>query len=292
MPLLDRSLAGAGVGREPQSADTRLTRTPGVGPEKVFTCGMSAPEYVLLSEAGFEPLGLVVGSSVYHVGLQAAHWPEKQELQALSRTMRDARQLAVARMRAEADRLGADGVIGVQLRMERYAWGRKMLESVATGTAIKAAGGSSAYRAPDGCAFTLGLSAQDSLRLLAGSAVPVAFVLGTCVYHIAPQMAVQALRQAGPNQEMLPFTQGARDAGELALSHMRAEAAAAKTSGVIGVTVAESSHFWGAHATEFLATGTAIRTLGEEHRVPAASNLHLGSILATCRVLVAALGKR
>jgi uncharacterized protein YbjQ (UPF0145 family) len=136
---------------------------------------------------------------------------------------------------------------------------------VATGTAVKAIGGSGAYRAPDGCAFTSGLSAQDFLRLLAGGAVPVAFVLGTCVYHIAPQMAVQALREAGPNQEMIPFTRGACDARELALSRMRAEAATAKTSGVIGVTVVESSHFWGGHATEFLATGTAVRTLGEAH---------------------------
>jgi uncharacterized protein YbjQ (UPF0145 family) len=267
MPLSGRNLADAGASWEPQAVDTRLTHIAGADPEKVFTSGLSAPEYVLLGEAGFEPLGFVVGSSVYHVGLQVACWSQNQELQVLSQAMYDARQLAMARMRAEAHHLGADGIVGVQLRMESYAWGREMLEFVATGTAMKATGGSGAHWAPGGKAFTSDLSAQDFLRLLAGGAVPVAFVLGTCVYHIAPQMAVQALRQAGPNQEMIPFTRGVYDARELALSRMQAESADGKASGIIGVKVAVSSHAWGERATEFLATGTAIRRLSEEHRV-------------------------
>jgi hypothetical protein len=32
-----------------------------------------------------------------------------------------------------------------------------------------------------------------------------------------------------------------------------------------------SEYVWGEHATEFLATGTAIRRLGEEHRLPETS---------------------
>jgi hypothetical protein len=32
----------------------------------VFTSDLSVSEYVLLGEAGFEPLGFVVGSSIYH----------------------------------------------------------------------------------------------------------------------------------------------------------------------------------------------------------------------------------
>ena len=270
-PLPGRDLADAGASWEPQAADTRLAHAAGADPERVFTSGLSASEYVLLGEAGLEPLGFVMGSSIYHVGLHVARWSQSHELQAISQAMYDARHLAIARMRVKADHLGADGIVGVQLRMESYAWGRQMLEFVATGTAMKATGGTRAHRAPGGKAFTSDLSAQDFSRLLAAAAVPVAFVLGTCVYHIAPQMAVQALRQAGPNQEMIPFTQGVYDARELALSRMQAVSADAKASGIIGVNVAVSSHVWGEHATEFLATGTAIRRLGEEHRVPPTS---------------------
>jgi uncharacterized protein YbjQ (UPF0145 family) len=73
---------------------------------------------------------------------------------------------------------------------------------------------------------------------------------------------------AGQNQEMLQFTQGVYEARELALTRMQAEAAATRSSGIVGVTVEVKNHVWGEHATEFLATGTAIRRLSDEHRLP------------------------
>jgi uncharacterized protein YbjQ (UPF0145 family) len=221
--------------------------------------------------AGFEPLGFVVGSSIYHVGLQVGRWSQNQELQVLTQAMYNARELAMARMQAEADHLSADGIVGVQLRMQMYAWGQSCLEFIATGTAVRHLTGQGAHRAPDGRAFTSDLSAQDFFRLLAAGAVPVAFVLGTCVYHIAHQSAMQSLRQAGQNQEMLQFTQGVYEARELALARMQAEATQARSSGIVGVSVDIANHVWGEHATEFLATGTAIRRLAAEHQLPETS---------------------
>jgi uncharacterized protein YbjQ (UPF0145 family) len=209
-----------------------------------------------------------VGSSIYHVGLQVGRWNQNQELQVLTQAMYNARELAMARMRAEADHLAADGIVGVQLRMQMYAWGQSCLEFVATGTAVRHLAGQGAHRAPDGRAFTSDLSAQDFFRLLAAGAVPVAFVLGTCVYHVAHQGVMQSLRQAGQNQEMLQFTQAVYEARELALTRMQAEATQVRASGIVGVSVDIANHVWGEHATEFLATGTAIRRLAEEHKLP------------------------
>jgi uncharacterized protein YbjQ (UPF0145 family) len=271
MPLFGNRPAGDAATWEPQVADSRLAQTAGSDPSGVFTSDLSVSEYVLLGEAGFEPLGFVVGSSIYHVGLQVGRWSQNQELQVLSQAMYNARELAMARMQAEASHLDADGIVGVELRMQMYAWGQSVLEFVATGTAVRALAGTGAHRAPDGSAFTSDLSAQDFFRLLAAGAVPVAFVLGTCVYHIAHQSAMQALRQAGQNQEMLQFTQGVYEARELSLSRMQAEATQARSSGIVGVNVAVSNHVWGEHATEFLATGTAIRRLADEHRLPETS---------------------
>jgi uncharacterized protein YbjQ (UPF0145 family) len=239
MPIFGNKPAPDATTWEPEAADSRLAQTAGADPAGVFTSDLSVSEYVLLGEAGFEPLGFVVGSSIYHVGLQVGRWSQNQELQVLTQAMYSARELAMARMRAEADRLGADGIVGVQLRMQMYAWGQHMLEFVATGTAA--------------------------------GAVPVAFVLGTCVYHIAHQSVMQTLRQAGQNQEMVQFTQGIYEARELALARMQAEATQARSSGIVGVTVAVNNHVWGEHATEFLATGTAIRRLSDEHRLPETS---------------------
>jgi uncharacterized protein YbjQ (UPF0145 family) len=197
---------------EPQAAAGRLAHTAGAVPAGVFTSDLSVSEYVLLGEAGFEPLGFVVGSSIYHIGLQVGRWSQNQELQVLTQAMYNARELAMTRMQAEADHLGADGIVGVQLRMQSYAWGQGVLEFIATGTAVRALGSTGrgtegAHRAPDGRAFTSDLSAQDFFRLLAAGSVPTAFVLGVCVYHIAHQSAMQSLRQAGQNQEMVVFTQ-------------------------------------------------------------------------------------
>jgi uncharacterized protein YbjQ (UPF0145 family) len=268
MPIFGNRPAGDAATWEPEAADSRLAHTAGADPAGVFTSDLSVAEYVLLGEAGFEPLGFVVGSSIYHVGLQVGRWSQNQELQVLTQAMYSARELAMARMRAEADHLGADGIVGVELRMQMYAWGQDVLEFVATGTAVRALAGTGAHRAPDGRAFTSDLSAQDFFRLLAAGAVPVAFVLGTCVYHIAHQSVMQSLRQAGQNQEMIQFTQGVYEARELALNRMQAEAMQARSSGIVGVSVKVSNHVWGAHATEFLTTGTAIRRLSAEHRLP------------------------
>jgi len=268
MPLFGKGQSTDAAGWEPEAADSRLAHTAGKDPTGVFTSDLSVSEYVLLGEAGFEPLGFVVGSSVYHIGLQVGRWSQNQELDVLTQAMYNARELAMGRMRAEADALGADGIVGVTLRMQAYVWGQDVLEFIATGTAVRSLAGTGAHRAPDGRAFTSDLSAQDFFRLLAAGATPVAFVLGTCVYHIAHQSAMQALRQAGQNQEMVQFTQGIYEARELALARMQDEATAAQSSGIVGVGVQVLNHVWGEHATEFLATGTAVRRLSEEHRLP------------------------
>jgi hypothetical protein len=65
-------------------------------------------------------------------------------------------------------------------------------------------------------------------------------------------------KPAGPGATWEP------EAAEGRLSHTAGSA----QGGVFGVTVAVANHVWGAHATEFLATGTAIRRLSEDHRLP------------------------
>src|SRR5258706_14936494 len=182
MPVSASKPAGDAAAWEPPAADSRLAHTAGADPSGVFTSDLSVSEYVLLGEAGFEPLGFVVGSSIYHIGLQVGRWSQNQELQILTQAMYNARELAMARRRAEADHLGADGIVGVQLRMQQYAWGHGVLEFIATGTAVRALGSSGtgtagAHRAPDGRAFTSDLSGQDFFWLPAARAGPAAFSL-------------------------------------------------------------------------------------------------------------------
>jgi uncharacterized protein YbjQ (UPF0145 family) len=268
MPIFNKP-AGPAASWEPQQASARLAVTAGADPNGVFTSDLSVSEYALLGETGYEPLGFVVGSSMYHVGLQAGKWSENMELEVLTMAMYNARELAMSRMRSEAQRLNADGIVGVQLLIQEYVWGADVLEFMATGTAVRALPGIGGQRAPDGGPFTSDLSAQDFYRLLATGATPVAFVLGTCVYHVAHQSLMQMLRQSGQNTEMSLFTQGIYEARELALIRMQTEAAQVGASGVVGVSWSVNNYVWGEHATEFFATGTAIRRLPDGHKLPA-----------------------
>src|SRR5262245_64946888 len=128
MPPFAPPTSQDGSAWEPPAADSRLAKTAGASPSGVFTSYLSVSEYVLLGEAGFEPLGFVVGSSIYHVGIQVGRWSQNQELTMITQAMYNARELAMSRMRAEADHLGADGIVGVNLRMQMYAWGQDVLE--------------------------------------------------------------------------------------------------------------------------------------------------------------------
>src|SRR5271157_6547970 len=110
MPLFGKNADDSSASWEPQAAESRLANTAGADPNGVFTSDLSVSEYVLLGEAGFEPLGFVVGSSIYHIGLQIGRWGQNQELQVLTQAMYYAREYAMARMRAEADSLNADGI--------------------------------------------------------------------------------------------------------------------------------------------------------------------------------------
>ena len=40
----------------------------------LFTSDLSVNEFLLVKEAGFHPLGFVMGSSIYHIGIQTRRW--------------------------------------------------------------------------------------------------------------------------------------------------------------------------------------------------------------------------
>ena len=84
---------------------------------RLFTSDLSVNEFLLVREAGFDPVGLVMGSSIYRIApdSHAAYATEGSELGGMTRALNHARQLAMQRMEEEADELGADGVVGVRL---------------------------------------------------------------------------------------------------------------------------------------------------------------------------------
>lgn len=85
---------------------------------RLFTSDLSVSEFLLVKEVGFEPVGLVMGTSIYQVAPQTPNLPAGQpgcELVDVTRALYHARELAMNRMEEEADALGADGIVGVRL---------------------------------------------------------------------------------------------------------------------------------------------------------------------------------
>jgi len=252
----------------PEDALRRLSQMAPGQATTLFTSDLSVNEFLLVRESGFRPLGLVLGSSIYHVGIQMGRWSRNQELETLTQAMYHARELAMSRMEAEADVLGADGIVGVRLEIEFKEFGNDIAEFIAVGTAVKAdepPPTGDGWRNNTGKPFTSDLSGQDFWTLLQAGYAPLGMVLGSCVYHIAHQRFWQAMGNVGQNVEIPQFTEALYDARELAMSRMQAEAEQLGAEGIVGVQLLSLPHKWGGHTTEFFAIGTAVRPLRADH---------------------------
>ncbi len=239
--------------------------------EGVFTSDLSINEYLLVRDAGFEPVGLVVGSSVYHIGLQRGGYNQSMELTVLTQAMYESRELAMERMESEAHALGADGIVGVRLEVNRYEWGADIAEFMAIGTAVVARDPNVKFRTIANRPFTSDLSGQDFWTLLKAGYRPLSMVMGSCVYHVAHQSMFKALGNVGRNVELPNFTQAMYDARELAMERMQKEAHDQRAEGVVGVQLSERSHGWGSHVIEFFAVGTAVMPVRDDHVIESPS---------------------
>jgi uncharacterized protein YbjQ (UPF0145 family) len=254
----------------PQSALDRLKSMRGAsGERRLFTSDLSTNEFLLIKEAGFDPVGMVVGSSIYHVGYQPIYgsgllgtWGgygsggygygyayEDQELNVLTQAKYNARELAMSRMEAEAQALDADGIVGVRLDAGEYEWGPDLVEFIAVGTAVRARDDGASFRTRFGKPFTSDLSGQDLRTLLGAGYRPLGLVMGTCVYA-SYQNGWEFQRLAGWswggsmtwglggfNGELDRFTQAIYTARDLAMGRMQSEARSLGAEGVVGVHI-------------------------------------------------------
>ncbi len=250
----------------PQSGRQRIERMKKEVDRGFFTSDLSVNEFLLVKQSGFEPLGLVLGSSIYHIGFQQASWNQSQEMGVLTQAMYHARELAMTRMEEEADALGADGIVGVRLEIGRYEWGADLAEFIAVGTAVRHRGGE-LHRAPNGRPFASDLSGQDFATLLRAGYRPVGMVMGNCVYHVGRQGMLASLKQIGRNVEMPNYTQALYEARELAMERMQTEADQVQAEGIVGARIVERSHGWGSHVIEFFAIGTGVVATSAEHQI-------------------------
>jgi uncharacterized protein YbjQ (UPF0145 family) len=102
-----------------------------------FTSDLSGQDFWTLLNAGYRPMGFVMGNCVYYVGQGPSGRPtENKELTEITQALYDARELAMERMQVEAEALGAAGIVGVTIDENNHTWGPSILEFSAVGTAV------------------------------------------------------------------------------------------------------------------------------------------------------------
>ena len=107
---------------------------------RAFTSDLSGQEFWLVVDKGFQPMGLVMGNCIYSMGavrnwLVGVKGNFQGELKEYSQLMYQARELALSRMQFEADQLGADGVIGVDIKVE-FMHNNEWMEVTAIGMTV------------------------------------------------------------------------------------------------------------------------------------------------------------
>jgi uncharacterized protein YbjQ (UPF0145 family) len=241
---------------------------------------LSVTEFLALARIGFHPRGLVIGSCVFSAGTSYDWTVATGEVTQLSKAMRDARRLAIQRMRAQAAELGADGVVDVRLEVEHHLWrgARQVAKCLAVGTAIAADPNPPAslenapsLRLKNGHPFDSDLTAADFITLLAAGYRPVTVAMGNCVYGLDPR---ELRKHRGNDAEIEPYTQAFFNARESAMERLQNDlfrdwpkGSPDAPTGIVGMTVSEST-YGGASASgppivEFTALGTAIAVLDD-----------------------------
>lgn len=118
------------------------SHNPSLGQPKVpYTSELTGEELWNLTQMGYSPLRLVLGTSVYALGFAggvSAFFQSfaRGEIDEVTRLVYDARENALDHIRREAEEMKADAVIGVKLFV--HEMGSGLVEVMAIGTAIRA----------------------------------------------------------------------------------------------------------------------------------------------------------
>ena len=107
-----------------------------------FTSHLDAKEFFQLLNVGWCPVSFVLGTCVYHVAVQGMMQTMRQigqnmELPQWTQGFYDAREIAMSRLQAEAERDGASGVVGVSVNTSEWVWGGHTLEFYVSGTSVR-----------------------------------------------------------------------------------------------------------------------------------------------------------
>ena len=110
-----------------------------------FSSHLNVQDFYTLLSTGHAPVEFVMGVCVWHVAAQGFLQTLRQigqniEMPQWTQGYYDARETALARMQAEAERVQATGITGVEWAASEWMWGTHTLEFFTSGTAVRQVG--------------------------------------------------------------------------------------------------------------------------------------------------------
>jgi uncharacterized protein YbjQ (UPF0145 family) len=220
-----------------------------------WTSGLTVDGFTALRQVGFDPVGLVAGTTVQdfswwsrHDGPEPArayttffplrspdrrlHLDGMLYMPSLDRYvdgLTTAWQTARDRMVAECTDLRADGVVAVTTSAEPFQQNEDVIRFSIMGTAVRAQGAVHPWRP-----FASHLSAQDFAKLIAGGWVPVDLAVGISVFgRLNTPPLLLATRRRAPAQEINGWTELVSAAREHARVRLRHKVARVGATGVL-----------------------------------------------------------
>lgn len=197
----------------PEAARARMAE---IRESSTWGSALSTQEFAAIKGVGFDPVGQVLGTAVFHIGYSgrwscSGAWSYYSGTEVSSsayapfselvRTMYGARRLALSRALAECVALGGDGIVGVKLRVGHFASGG--MEFTALGTAVRAR---SAVRPTQ--PFTSHVTGQEFGKLVHAGYIPTGLALGISIATRHDDWRTyNQLRWTASNQEVEGYTQ-------------------------------------------------------------------------------------
>ncbi len=226
-----RSLQALAAGGIPVRAQERVAQYRSAQPGTIpFSSDLSVNEFLLTRKAGYEPMGLVTGSSVFHIGWN--RWNLTGEMEAQTRAQHDAAMAALGRMCQEALGMGASGVVGTKLEIKTLGWSEDLIEVIAIGTAIRVPGSP-----PPAEPFLSDFTAQEFVALLQAGGRPAGIVIGNCTYYIYTNWGDAWTNDSWYNQEHDKYTRSLHAAQGQAFNRMHSQAKHMGAHGIVGVHI-------------------------------------------------------
>jgi uncharacterized protein YbjQ (UPF0145 family) len=233
-----------------------------------FTSSSDGQELYCQMDAGYMPLQFVFGNVAYSIGIGNAFLGglktlARGEIAEYTDIFYQTRHLALSRLMAEAQQVGANSVVGIRTTILPFgataAQEMLMLGTASHSAVCRDAHASGQVTLPD--VVTSDMTCEEMWNMASAGYVPMKLVIGTSVYSLGLSGGITAWAKNFVKGEIGELTSLIYEARERSLSRMAAEAQGLDADDIVGIKTYVYS--LGSGLIEFMAIGTAVKYVGD-----------------------------